>query len=126
MNVEELEQRVRTLEIRMMVHSRVILMLAWYTALEIRSGSPLTTVAGTLKGLTHKDLKTSDEQEVFLQYQDNAAVGLANLGKSIEAMVRARRMADQKLEDAELKEKIEEILDSTHFEVFPVKTVTEE
>ena len=126
MNVEELEQRVRTLEIRMMVHSRVILMLAWYTALEIRSGSPLTTVAGTLKGWTHKDLKTSDEQEVFLQYQDNAAVGLANLGKSIEAMVRARRRADQKLEDAELKEKIEEILDSTHFEVFPVKTVTEE
>ena len=61
-----------------------------------------------------------------MQYQDNAAVGLANLGKSIEAMVRARRRADQKLEDAELKEKIEEILDSTHFEVLPVRTVTEE
>lgn len=125
MTLEDLEHRIRTLEIRMVIHSRIISMLAWYTAMEVESASHLVVVSDAIKDMSHKDFRDSRDQEIFLEYKNRAADILKKHGKQLEDVLQKSRKNRQKMAEADLREKVGEILDSTHFEVLPVRTITE-
>ena len=125
MTLEDLEHRVRTLEIRMLIHSRIISMLAWYTAVEVKSASHLVVVSDAIKDMSHQDVRDPRDQEIFLEYKNRAADILKTHGKQLEDFLQNSRETRQKMAEADLRKKVEEILDSTHFEVLPVRTITE-
>ena len=125
MTLEDLDHRIRTLEIRMIIHSRIISMLAWYTAMEVKSASHLVVVSDAIKDMSHQDVRDSRDQEIFLEYKNRAAELLKRHGKQLEDFLQNSRESRHKMVDADLRKKIGEILDATHFEVLPVRTIIE-
>lgn len=84
MTSDTLEQRIRNLEIRALAAERVSFMLAFYVALEMKSGTPLKNLASTLKIGGHATLTDPDEQKLFLEYTSDAAEVVSSLGDSIK------------------------------------------
>lgn len=94
----------------------VVSILAWYIAFEIGSGSHLKTAGRTLEGMLHADLQDPDEQAVFLEHENKASVPLRELGASIEGALQGTPPRPQRgRTDAELRTKIEEVLDTAHY-----------
>lgn len=123
--IQELERRIRTLENNLLVTNRVIQMLTFQAALESGAASYIIKAADMLEGMSHTGLKEPDDQELFLEYENRMASSLRSLGEALEIVLREKRHIEQKLNDKALRKKIEEVLDSTHFEVLPVRTVIE-
>ncbi len=124
--LDDLERRVRDLEIRVMNASRVVTMLSFFSALRIKSGSHLIDVANALKGAEHTDIKDPAEQALFVKRTNESSSALRAMGESVESIFKGKRESEQKLQEVQLKKKIEEVLDNFHFEVLPVRTITEE
>ena len=86
MTPDTIEQRIRNLEIRALAAERVAFMLAFYFALEVESGTPLTNLGSTLKTAGHTSLTDPDERKLFLEHTRHAAEVLSSFGDSVKAV----------------------------------------
>ena len=86
MTSNTLEQRIRNLEIRALAAERVASMLAFFVAVEIKSGAHLTKLGDTLKTAEHTSLTDPDEQKLFLEHTSHAAEVLSGFGDSVKAV----------------------------------------
>lgn len=124
--IKELEHRIKVLEISLLLTNRVIHMLSFQIAMEIGSASFITKTSEMLKGLSHTHLKDPDDHKLFLQHENKLAELMGDMGKALETVLGPNRQLKQKVSEKALRKKIEEVLDSIHFEVLPVRTVIEE
>jgi len=125
MDIEELEKRVRDLEIEVLVSSRIILMLAFHTAIEIGSAEHLKYLGKHLKGMSHTGIKNSDQHAKFIERENQIADQLGGLGEALDPGILDVLRGKKKDKNEEIKKQVEEVFDTYSFEVLPVRTIVD-
>ena len=123
MSLETVERRVRNLEIRALAAERVVGMLAFFVAMEIKSGAHLTKLGDTLKTAGHSSLTDPDEQKLFMEHTSHAAMILSAFGDSIQAIV--PEGSGKALTKDEVRKMVKDILPEFHLETLIIPTDTE-